>query len=295
MPAAKDRGFLLQKIPFSETSLILKVFTRRAGLVTLVAKGAKRPQSKLRGHLDFFSELECVYYPNTRSEIWTLAETSTLRAFGRLKSSPERQALGQVMAEVLLRYGHGSAEPEGFYRLLAAAWERLDSGEPEPDASGPTGLTLVARYLLGVCQLGGFGPRFGSCHRCGEVLPMTGPVRFQWADGATVCASCGAAEGESGAVRLRAGWAAVLRDWCGNGPTVEEAALPPASVKENALEERDGMGLLTFLLQYLGRHSGGEKPLRAWAVWKEMHAGKPGLPAASAALAEGPQAEASPG
>ena len=45
---ADEPGFVLHRYDWSESSLILDVFTRHFGRVALVAKGAKRPTSQLR-------------------------------------------------------------------------------------------------------------------------------------------------------------------------------------------------------------------------------------------------------
>lgn len=45
---ADEPGFVLHRYDWSESSLILDVFTRHHGRVALVAKGAKRPTSQLR-------------------------------------------------------------------------------------------------------------------------------------------------------------------------------------------------------------------------------------------------------
>lgn len=50
-------GFVLHSRPYKETSLIVDVFTQDYGRVALVAKGAKRPHSKLRGVLQSFQPL----------------------------------------------------------------------------------------------------------------------------------------------------------------------------------------------------------------------------------------------
>lgn len=44
-------GFVLHSYPYSETSLIVETFTRAHGRVPLLARGAKRPRSTLRGLL----------------------------------------------------------------------------------------------------------------------------------------------------------------------------------------------------------------------------------------------------
>jgi DNA repair protein RecO (recombination protein O) len=46
-----QRGYVLHTYPYSETSLIVETYTREHGRVPMVAKGAKRPGSALRGAL----------------------------------------------------------------------------------------------------------------------------------------------------------------------------------------------------------------------------------------------------
>jgi len=44
-------AFVLHSYPYRETSLVLEVFSRNYGRVALVARGARRPRSALRGLL----------------------------------------------------------------------------------------------------------------------------------------------------------------------------------------------------------------------------------------------------
>ena len=50
-------AFVLHSYPFRETSLIVETFTRDCGRVALVARGARRPKSTLRGVLRAFQPL----------------------------------------------------------------------------------------------------------------------------------------------------------------------------------------------------------------------------------------------
>lgn len=63
-------GFVLHSYPHRETSLIVDVFTRDYGRIALVAKGAKRPLSTLRGVLQTFQPLSLSW--SGKSEIRTL-------------------------------------------------------------------------------------------------------------------------------------------------------------------------------------------------------------------------------
>lgn len=62
MTAHKNRhenepAFVLHSYPFRETSLLLEAFSRQHGRVALVARGARRPHSQLRGVLMAFQPL----------------------------------------------------------------------------------------------------------------------------------------------------------------------------------------------------------------------------------------------
>jgi len=51
-------AFLLHAYPYSETSLILEVFSRDHGRLAILARGARRPRSALRAVLVSFQPLE---------------------------------------------------------------------------------------------------------------------------------------------------------------------------------------------------------------------------------------------
>lgn len=52
-----QRAFVLHSRPWSETSLVLDVFTEESGRVRLVAKGARSKRSNLKGALQPFTPL----------------------------------------------------------------------------------------------------------------------------------------------------------------------------------------------------------------------------------------------
>ena len=54
-------AFVLHTYPYRETSLIVEAFTRRHGRVALVARGARRPRSAMRGVLHAFQPLRSAW------------------------------------------------------------------------------------------------------------------------------------------------------------------------------------------------------------------------------------------
>lgn len=67
-------GFVLHSYPYKETSLIVDVLTRDYGRVPLMAKGAKRPHSTLRGVLQTFQPLSVSWSGKSEVRVLTAAE-----------------------------------------------------------------------------------------------------------------------------------------------------------------------------------------------------------------------------
>ncbi len=58
----EEPAFVLHSYPFRETSLIIEVFSRNHGRIPLVARGARRPRSVLRGLLMGFQPLSLAWF-----------------------------------------------------------------------------------------------------------------------------------------------------------------------------------------------------------------------------------------
>ncbi|NBS38581.1 MAG: DNA repair protein RecO [Betaproteobacteria bacterium] len=69
-----EPGFLLHRVAWRETSLILDVFTRHHGRIALIAKGARRPRSELRPVLLAFQPLRLAWVGKGELQTLTAAE-----------------------------------------------------------------------------------------------------------------------------------------------------------------------------------------------------------------------------
>ncbi len=69
-----QRAFVLHGYPYKETSLIVDVFTLDYGRLAMVAKGAKRPASNLRGALLSLQPIEVVF--SGRGEVKTMLQAT---------------------------------------------------------------------------------------------------------------------------------------------------------------------------------------------------------------------------
>ncbi len=92
-------AYILHSYAYSETSLILDVFSRDYGRLPLLARGARRPRSALRGVLQAFQPLELGWFG--AGEVRTLAKAEWLGGLPLLGGTA--LMLGYYLNELLLK------------------------------------------------------------------------------------------------------------------------------------------------------------------------------------------------
>lgn len=80
------KGIIFHIYPYSESSLIIHCLTDLFGLISIIAKGARRPKSSFAGRLDFLYLCEFELIHSQRSELHTLKEVILLDAHTRLST-----------------------------------------------------------------------------------------------------------------------------------------------------------------------------------------------------------------
>lgn len=118
-----EAAFLLHHRPWSDTSRILELMTRRHGRVTLFAHGARRPKSPLRGVLQPFMPLLISWSGRADGGTLTGAEPG-----GPVAGLPPAQLLsGFYLNELLLRLLPKEDRHEQLYDAYAQALLQLRS------------------------------------------------------------------------------------------------------------------------------------------------------------------------
>jgi len=121
-------GFVLHSYPYKETSLIVDVFSRDYGRIALMAKGAKRPHSQLRGALQTFQPLSVTW--SGKSEIRTL--TAAEWVGGMLPLEKSALLCGFYLNELLVKLlARDDPHPTLFHHYIATLNE-LAHNEPAP-------------------------------------------------------------------------------------------------------------------------------------------------------------------
>lgn len=104
MRIEKELGYILHQKPFSETSVLLDVFTQQYGRVGLIAKGAKRPKSPLRACLFPFKLLSFSFVGKSELKTVTHLEEHEKYSASTNYSHGNQLIFGLYVNELILRF-----------------------------------------------------------------------------------------------------------------------------------------------------------------------------------------------
>jgi len=167
-------GYLLHATAWRETSLVIQAFSRDHGIMTLVAKGAKRPHSQLRPVLSAFQPLLLSWTGVRDVKTLTRAEANGLTPLrGRAFMS------AWYMNELILRLlAREDPHPVVFDAYQLALQDLSISANPDTQGALPL-TTILRRFEWTLLQEAGYGldlpaPDFNNPQ---EVREIRAPLR----------------------------------------------------------------------------------------------------------------------
>jgi DNA repair protein RecO (recombination protein O) len=178
-------AIILQTFKYSDTSKILRLITRSAGLQSVIAKGALRPKSPFGGLLEPFAEGVATFRAKESRDLHTLTSFELTRSRQGLGSDLVRFGGASLVAELILRSGIEESDPH----LYDAVREALDHIQEAPVGAAEA-VVLGETWAL-IARLG-FAPALEECIGCGRPLAAHEEVSFDYAAGGVRCAVCAA-------------------------------------------------------------------------------------------------------
>lgn len=152
----QTEAIVIKKFKLGEADRILTLCTPHLGKIRAVAKGVRRPKSKMSGHLELL----------TYSQIWlargrnldTVTGCQTINSFLPLKSDLELTSYALYAAELVEQFTADEDENRAVFRLLLETMERLCQGGDNE---------LALRYFeLHLLSEVGYRPQLHRCVSC---------------------------------------------------------------------------------------------------------------------------------
>jgi DNA repair protein RecO (recombination protein O) len=242
MSVVSTPAVLLRSFNYSETSLILKLYTKDLGLVSVMAKGVRRAGARGQGGIDTFSRGELTAYVRPTRDLQTFKEFAVEEAGASLGRDVLRFAGASVLAEIVLSHAAPYPSPQVF-ECLTHGLRRIEA----ESRAGLIGAGLAEGWLL-VATLG-YEPQIHGCVRCGRALGSSEVSRFDFSAGGVRCSDC--AFEHSGPL-------------LGPGARQQLVALLQGTAPEALGKPRAHLRLLHDFVTY---HISGPKPLKTFRVF----------------------------
>jgi DNA repair protein RecO (recombination protein O) len=170
-------AIVLSRFDLGEADRVLTLITPHDGKLKAIAKGVRRPTSRLGGSVEPFAELRLVLAHGRTFDVVTSVSVS--HAWLRLRDSLESAATAWYLAELADRSLEERHPAEPLYLLLRRAYELLDAGM----AAG-----RVARwYEMHLTDELGQRPEVDRCVECDRMLEATDTFRWVPPLGGVLC------------------------------------------------------------------------------------------------------------
>jgi len=173
----KTRAIVLAHLDLGEADRIITLLTPEDGKIRAIAKGVRRPRSRIGGSVEPFAELDLVLARGRSLDVIT--QVSVAHAWLRLRDRLESTATAWYLGELADRAVEERAGAHPIYGLLRRACQLLDDGM----APG-----RVARwYEAGLADALGVRPELDRCVECHRVLEEDDGFRWVPALGGVLC------------------------------------------------------------------------------------------------------------
>lgn len=172
-------GIVLRRIDLGEKDRILTIFSKEHGKLGAVAKGARRPGSRLTAACEPFTYSRMLLASGRNLDI--LSQADIRESFPCVKCDMNRVAYAVYLLELTNHFiENREPNPDLFDSLLSVMYVMESGADPE---------ICARRFELDLLSLLGYEPRFDCCVVCGcRTLP--GSIGFSPALGGITCGDC---------------------------------------------------------------------------------------------------------
>ena len=188
MPIEHSEALVIRTIDFSETSLILTLFTRGFGKVRGIAKGARQLKNSFDSALDLLTRISVSLIRKNSDALDLLTEAKLISRFQLGSSGIPGLYVGYFLAELLqMTLEDGEPMPE-LYDLTVETLRRLETGQHVEEHLYRFPWSLMShlgeRLSTDLCVVCGRKIDYG------EEIQLGRRVGLSLLDGGAVCAGC---------------------------------------------------------------------------------------------------------
>ena len=158
-----SEAIVLKKIDYGETSLICTIFTKKAGKVTIIAKGAKNKKSSIKHILEPFNILNLSFYYKEKRNIQILKEALIEENFMHIRENYNKIVYGLIFTEYINRVTKYDYYDPIAFKLIKSTFFKLNN-------SNIDNKLLYIFFCYQLINIQGFMINHFHCSNCSNKL-----------------------------------------------------------------------------------------------------------------------------
>ena len=173
----------LKSYNLNDADKIVVMYSKDNGLIKGVAKGIKRPKSKLGARMDLLVANSLQLLKGRSMD--TILQAQTLNNFRKTREDIDKLIFSSYISELVMNLGEGSeAISKDVYELLYKALNHISNSETKKDA-----FISVIKFQLKLLLFMGFCVELDSCLCCRERV-LDEEMYFSSKMGGIICKEC---------------------------------------------------------------------------------------------------------
>jgi DNA repair protein RecO (recombination protein O) len=185
MPRVKDNAFIINKIDFGESDLIITLFTQEWGRISAIGKGAKRSRRRFPGSLELFSLVSFNGFIKNPLALTRIDECQVIEPFLAIQDDLRSYFCGCYFLEIVNRCCAERQANKAFFNLLNDIFTFLTTVPHNRNFN-----CRIRLFELQIITLLGFKPQLSCCLDCGKELDKGRFFHFSPQTGGLVCETC---------------------------------------------------------------------------------------------------------
>ena len=178
-------AIVVRQTSLGETDRVLTLFTPQLGKLGAVAKGVRRPGSRMGGHLELLNLVRVSLAQGRTLDVIT--DAHAVQIFSGLRGQLHSISRAMYAAELVDRFSIDRSPNLPVYRLLLEALTLLDAGLEAP--------VLLRHFELMLLEHSGYRPELFWCVECRAELQPSGHA-FSNTLGGVLCPDCRTGAGD---------------------------------------------------------------------------------------------------
>jgi len=126
----KTRGIALHQLKYSDTSLIVKIYTELLGLQSYLVKGARSKRAAIRSsHFQPLTLLDLVVYYREKNNLQHIREAEITEPLYSISSDLRKSTIALFLSEILVKTIHEGEANEEMFAFISSSLRFLDMQE----------------------------------------------------------------------------------------------------------------------------------------------------------------------